>query len=238
MTTVTAILQARMSSTRLPGKVLKDVLGRPMLARQVERIRRAELVSGLVVATSTEASDDAVARLCEAEGVACFRGSLADVLERYYQCAKSVKAEHVMRLTADCPLTEPSCLDALVRAYREAGADFAATTHPRTLPKGLDAELFSFACLERTRNETRDAYDHEHVTPYMFNSGRFSVARHAYSDIDRSHLRWTVDYPEDLEFVRAVYQELYPGKPDFGMRDILALLERRPGIAEINAHLE
>ena len=143
-TRVVGILQARVSSTRLPGKVLKPILGRPMLARQIERLKRCRALDKLVVATSHGVDDDPLARLCQDEGLSCYRGSLDDVLDRYYQCALLNEADHVARLTGDCPLADPALIDSLVEFYLESGADYASNCRPPTLPDGLDAELIRF----------------------------------------------------------------------------------------------
>jgi len=235
---VVAILQARMSSTRLPGKVMKPILSRPMLARQLERLRRCAALDGLVVATSDRADDDPIAALCAEEGVACFRGSLADVLDRFTQCARKYKADHVVRLTGDCPLTDPAMVDELVRFYLEHDFDYAANCRPPTLPDGLDAEIFTAAALEEAWREARDPFEREHVVPYIIRRPeRFRMGNWVWPE-DLSGLRWTVDEPEDLAFVTRVYEALYPVKPDFGFADVLALLAEHPELADMNSRFE
>ncbi|MEE8451911.1 MAG: glycosyltransferase family protein [Thermoguttaceae bacterium] len=232
---ILAILQARLSSTRLPGKVLKPILGEPMLARQIERVRRAETLDRLIVATSVEASDDPVEQACGRIGVDCFRGSLADVLDRYYQAARQWSADHVVRLTGDCPLTDPALIDEVVAHYQRANVDYASNVLQRTFPKGLDVEALSFATLERAWREAVTSEHREHVTlfvrerPDRFTHGSFR------QEADFSHLRWTVDEPEDFEFTRRVFEELYPTNPCFDRSDVLELLRRKPELAEINA---
>lgn len=235
---VLAILQARMSSTRLPGKVLAPLLGRPMLARQMERLARCESLGLLVVATSDRPEDLPIVELCAAQGAACFRGSLDDVLDRFYQCARECSAGHVVRLTGDCPLTDPEMIDALVRFYLENDFDYASNCRPPTLPDGLDAEVFTFAALEAAWREAADPFEREHVVPYIIRRPeRFGLANWTWPR-DLSGLRWTVDEPEDLDFVRRVYEALYPGNPAFGFRDVLALLRERPELADMNARFE
>ena len=232
---VVAVLQARMSSTRLPGKVLAPILGRPMLARQLERLARCAALDALAVATSDRPDDDPVAELCAAEGVACCRGSLANVLDRFYGCAKAHAADHVVRLTGDCPLVDPAFVDILVDFYRERGAAYATYCRPPSLPDGLDAEIFSFAALEAAWREARDPFEQEHVTPFIVRRPeRFPAANWAYRE-NLSHLRWTVDEPEDFAFVTRVFEELYPANPAFAMQDVLDLLARKPELAAINA---
>ena len=231
---VLCILQARVSSTRLPGKVLKPILGEPMLARQVERIARAERVDALTVATSDEATDDGVAGLCERLGVDSYRGSLDDVLDRFYQAAHRSEPSHVMRLTGDCPLTDPAILDALVELHLAGGFDYSSNVEERTYPDGLDAEIFSRDLLARAWREATDPYEREHVTPFMRQGpgGRGRLK----DRIDRSNLRWTVDFPEDFAFASRVFEELYPSDPAFGAEDVHRLLLAHPEIAALNAN--
>lgn len=206
-----AIIQARMASTRLPNKVLADVEGRPMLARVVSRVRAARRVDDVVVATSTNPQDDAVAAFCEAEGVACFRGSESDVLDRYYQAAGSVGAELIVRITADCPLHDPAVIDAVVARFDPATTDYVSNAIERTFPDGLDTEAFSMAALERAWREAEWTSEREHVTSYIWkHPDRFRLAQ-VTQDRDLSGLRWTVDEPRDLAFVREVYRRLGDG---------------------------
>jgi spore coat polysaccharide biosynthesis protein SpsF len=232
---VLCILQARVSSTRLPGKVLKPILGEPMLARQIERVARAERVDALTVATSDRASDDAVAALCAQLRVECYRGSLDDVLDRFYRAAQPSHPSHVMRLTGDCPLTDPAILDALVELHLAGGFDYSSNVEERTYPDGLDAEIFRHDVLDRAWREATSPYDREHVTPFM-RRGESGSSRGILKDtIDRSNLRWTVDFPEDFAFASRVFEELYPGDPGFGAEDIHRLLLAHPEIAALNA---
>ena len=233
---VLCILQARVSSTRLPGKVLKPILGEPMLARQIERIARAERIDALIVATSDQATDDGVAGLCERLGVDCYRGSLDDVLDRFYQAARRPDPSHVMRLTGDCPLTDPAVLDALVELHLAGGFDYSSNVEERTYPDGLDAEIFSLDLLDRTWRDATSSYDREHVTPFMRHGepgGRRGILK---DRIDRSNLRWTVDFPEDYAFASRVFEELYPSVPGFGAEDVHRLLFAHPEIAALNAN--
>lgn len=231
---IIAVVQARMSSSRLPGKVLAPVLGRPLLAFELERAARARL-DALVVATSDEAADDPVAALAEREGLRCFRGSLGDVLDRFYRAAAPMHPEHVVRLTADCPLIDPAVVDRVVRVHLEGGYDYTSNTLRRTFPHGEDTEVMRFPALERAWREATSAYDREHVTPYLYrNAERFRLGS-VEAQEDRSQLRWTVDYAEDLEFVRAVYEALYPTRPDFSTADVIDLLAHRPELAALNA---
>jgi spore coat polysaccharide biosynthesis protein SpsF len=233
---VLCILQARASSTRLPGKVLKSILGEPMLARQIERIARAGRVDALTVATSDLASDDGVAAVCEGLGVDCYRGSLDDVLDRFYGAAQRSEPGHVMRLTGDCPLADPAILDALVELHLAGGFDYSSNVEERTYPDGLDAEVFRYDLLVRAWQEATSQYEREHVTPYMRQAGTRSRRGSLKDRVDRSNLRWTVDFPEDFAFVSRVFEELYPDDPGFGAEDVHRLLLAHPEIAALNAN--
>ena len=231
--TVVAIVQARVGSSRLPGKVLADLAGRPMLARVVERVCRAARVRDVAVATSRRPEDDAVAALCRAIGVRCVRGSERDVLDRYHDAARATGADDVARITADCPLLDPAVLDVVAEAYHGARADYACNIEPPTFPHGLDVEAVSREALERAWRNARSPEEREHVTLYIRDRrAQFrcvNVRHHA----DLSALRWTVDEPRDLAFVRAVYDHL--GDVPFGMDAVLALVAAEPAVAALNA---
>jgi len=233
-----AILQARAGSSRLPGKVLKPLLGRPMLARQIERVRRCARLDELVVATSTHASDDAIEALCRDEGVACFRGSLDDVLDRFHAAAVQHRADRVVRLTGDCPLADARLIDAVVEHLQRGGYDFVSNALEPTFPDGLDAAVFRTQLLEDAWREATLPSEREHVTLFMRRQAeRYRIGSFK-AEVDHSHLRWTVDEPADFEFVAAVYGRLYPGNPAFGFEDILKLLEREPALLEVNRGIE
>jgi spore coat polysaccharide biosynthesis protein SpsF len=234
---VVAILQARMSSTRLQGKVLMDLLGKPMLARQLERVGRARRLDGVCVATSVDASDAPIGALCKSLSVPAFRGSLQDVLDRYYQAAVPFQPEHVLRITGDCPLIDPAVIDELIEQHLAGGFDYSSNTLHPTYPDGLDAEVCRFTVLAQAWSEARLASEREHVTPFIkTRPERFRLGELRNSK-DLSALRWTVDYAEDLAMVREVYARLYPTKPDFSMQDVLDLLERNPEISALAARV-
>jgi spore coat polysaccharide biosynthesis protein SpsF len=231
-----AIIQARMGSSRLPGKVLREIAGQPMLAWVVARARRAHSLDQVTVATTSEPGDDPVEELCRAMHVPVYRGSLFDVLDRFYQAAQTFQAETVVRLTADCPLIDPSEIDHTVGEFFAAGVDFAANRLPegRTVPIGLDTEVCSFAALERAWNEAVLPFEREHVMPYLYDQpGRFRVLL-VKSSPDRGTLRWTVDTPEDLDLVRQVVAR-FPGRDDFTYAELLQLFETDPTLSTINA---
>ena len=227
-----------MSSSRLPGKVLKPLLGQPMILRQIERLRRARTLGGIVVATSVEASDDILCETCGAAGVEVVRGALDDVLDRYRHAARTVgEPAHVVRLTADCPLADWTVIDACVELHLQSGADYTSNVHPRTFPKGLDVEVMTLAALDRAWREGTDPYEREHVTPYLNrHPDRFVLANLA-QDIDRSSWRWTVDTPEDWAMVDAVYQGLYRSDDLFASAAVGAFLEANPQVAGLNGAL-
>ena len=231
---ITAIIQARMSSSRLPGKVLLPLLGQPMLARQVERTRRARELDAIVVATSTDPSDDPIAACCSSRGIAYERGSLDDVLDRYYQTALKGRPDRIVRLTADCPLIDPRVIDAVVAFAVTGRYDYASNTIESTFPDGLDVEVFTFSALETAWQEALLPSEREHVTPYLKNAPGIRRGNFR-GDKDLSHHRWTVDEPEDFALIEQVFEALYPEQPDFGLSEIIALLARRPELARLNA---
>lgn len=216
-----------MTSTRLPGKVLAPVLGAPMIERQVERLRRSRRIDQLLVATSAEPADDPLAQACDAAGIATYRGELNDVLGRFCGAmAAYPQAKAVVRLTADCPLTDWAVIDDLIDLHHREQADYSANTLPeRTFPHGLDAEVVRPSALLRANRESNDSYEREHVTPFLYRR----TDQHRIAGLTRTpslaHLRWTVDYPEDLAFVRRVYERLYPDDPAFLTEAIAALAD-------------
>lgn len=231
---VLGILQARFTSSRLPGKVLKPILGRPMLALQLERLKRARRLGGLVVATSVEASDDPLAALCAAEGVEVSRGSLDDVLDRFYRAAEPRAPELVVRLTGDCPLADPALVDRVVDELLASGADYASNSVQPTFPDGLDVEAFRFEALARAWREAKLPSEREHVTPFIHKRPEAFRVVHVKGEPDLSALRWTVDEPADFELVTRVYEALYPSKPAFTTADVLALLDAHPDWKTLN----
>lgn len=233
--TVIALLQARTSSTRLPGKVLKPLLGEPMILRQIERLRRVRSIDRLMVVTSDSPSDDALAACCVGVGVEVFRGSLDDVLDRFHSAVKDIRPQHVVRLTADCPLTDPAVIDAVIDFYRKGDYDYASNVLQPTFPDGLDVEVFRFSVLEMIAREAILPSQREHVTSFIYqHPERFRLGGLTYGK-DLSSLRWTVDEPSDLRFVEAVYGALYHDNPAFAMADVLQLLAQRPELMEINS---
>ncbi len=225
-----------MGSTRLPGKVLLDLSGVTVLARVVERLRRARLIGELVVATTTSPSDDVIVHACECLGVQTFRGDEEDVLDRYYRAALDFNAEGVVRVTSDCPLIDPEITDMVIQVFLERRPDYASNTVQKTYPRGLDTEVVAFAALERAWRQAEQPYQRSHVTAYIYeNPTQFKIVPVA-GQTDYSWQRWTLDTPEDLKFIRTVYG-LLENNGGFGWHDVLALMERHPELLEINSHV-
>lgn len=233
---VVAIIQARMGSSRLRGKSLAEIEKRPMLWHVIHRVKRATLVDKVVVATSTAAADDAIEAMCRENNISCYRGSEHDVLDRFYVAARGEKAAQLVRITADCPLIDPEVIDRVVRRFQRGDLDYASNAMVRSYPDGLDTEVFSFAALERAWHEATKSSEREHVTPYL-RSEKFRTAN-VESDATTlyQHYRWTVDEVEDLEFIRAVYRALRE-KEHFGMKDVLDLIEKNPGLEKLNSEI-
>ncbi len=235
-----AIIQARMGSSRLPGKVMLEIAGQPMLTHVVRRARQAASLDGVVVATTTDPGDDPVADYCRSHEILFYRGDPQDVLDRYYQTAKTFDAREIVRLTADCPLIDPSVIDLVVKRFRHNNVDFAANRLPppwhRTYPIGLDIEVCTFAALERAWQEADQPHQREHVTPYLYEEpDRFKILLVDHEP-DYGNHRWTVDTVEDLALVREIFARFSP-EEDFSWTAVLALLEREPSLAAINANV-
>lgn len=235
--TVAAVIQARMTSTRLPGKVLMPAAGRPMLTHQIDRVRRAANVDTVCIATTVNVEDDPVAALAEREGVAVFRGSEHDVLDRFVRAAESVGAAVAVRLTGDCPLTDPALVDAVVATFRGSNppVDYATNSFPRTWPIGLDVEVASMAALRLANEEATDTYDREHVMPFLYRQPeRFRIAGFPAPE-DLSGYRWTLDERSDYDLLVHILEALLPDNPSFGWRDVIALLDAHPEWRTLNA---
>lgn len=231
---IISILQARVSSTRLPEKVLKGLLGRPMLARQIERVRRAEMIGELIVATSGQREDDAIEALCRDVGVTCFRGSLNDVLDRFYQCARHYNPDHIVRLTGDCPLADPAIIDGVVRFHLEGDYDYTSNTLEPTWPDGIDVEVMRYRCLAEANEEAELPSEREHVSSFIYKRPERYHLGSVVQKEDNSSLRLTVDEPEDFDLVSRIYERLYPRNPAFGLDDVMNLLAGSPELIRLN----
>lgn len=231
---ITFIIQARRGSTRLPGKVLKPLLGKPMLSRELERVKRAKKADAIIVATTDKPEDDAVAKIAAEAGVKVFRGDENDVLDRYYRAAKEVGADVVVRITGDCPLHDPSVIDEVVTHFEKTDVDYALA--PTNYPEGLDTEVFRFSALETAWKEAQLPSEREHVTPFIRNHPeRFTIdAPWRSEEVNGTGMHWSVDTEPDFTFVAEVYKHLYHQNPAFGMNDVLALLAEHPELKDIN----
>ena len=253
MSRVVAIIQGRMGSSRLPGKILADIAGQPMLQRVFTRAARAHSLTQTLFATTTDPSDDPVAEYCQANGISFTRGSLYDVLDRYYQAAREARADVVVRITADCPVIDPALIDDVTRLLLSGQFDFACNRLPppwhRTYPIGLDVEACTFSALEEAWKEAAEPQHREHAMPYLYEGVElksrgpmleagvsprgFRVAL-LHNAVDYGHYRWTVDTAEDLEFIRQVYAR-FEGRDDFTWEELRDLVHREPELMEINA---
>ncbi len=275
-----AVIQARMSSSRLPGKALLEIAGKPLLQHMFDRVKKANYLDSIVLATTTDPSDNVLEQFCQKQGISCFRGSLPDVLDRCYRATAQFHAEVIVRLTADCPLIDPTLIDLTIMAFlglphlqassntTELPEHYSPATYPydfstnrlpppwkRTVPIGLDVEVCSFESLQRAWKESNQPYQREHVMPYLYEGVTFQKtsplpdpAWYLESGItprgfkiallnhtpDYGSLRWTVDTPADLEFVRQIFKH-FEGQSEFSWQDILTLLDKEPELASINA---
>lgn len=237
---VVTIVQARMTSTRLPGKVLKPVLGKPLLEYQIERLQRVKFADEIVIATTTNATDDPIVELCDRLSVPYFRGSEADVLARYHGAATAHYADVVVRVTSDCPLIDPKVIDRTIQYYLDFQDefDYVANCLKRTYPRGMDTEVFSFTALNEVFLEATAQPDREHVTPFIHRQPtRYNLGHVLYAK-DCSQYRWTVDTPEDFELIQNILEAIYPENSEFSLEDCLQLLDRHPKWSKINAHIE
>lgn len=238
---VVCIMQARTGSTRLPGKVLKNICGKTVLEHDVERLRKIRNIDEIVIATTDKENDDKIVQEALRLGVKYFRGSEDDVLSRYYYAAKEYKANVVVRVTSDCPLIDYEVSEKIIQYYLENidKYDYVSNTIERTYPRGLDTEVFSFKALEKAFNESKLQRDREHVTPYIWDNSNLFKLYYYKNDIDYSELRWTVDTEEDFQLINEIYSLLYPHmNSNFKFKDILDLYNDYPELKSINAHIE
>lgn len=233
---VIATIEARMRSTRLPGKVLLPAAGRPLLWHMIQRLRQARSVDGIVVATTIDPSCDPIEELARDADVDCFRGSEEDVLDRVLTAAKSRAADVIVETTGDSPLIDPTIVDRVVRSFFAGGVDYCSNILGWTYPRGMDAQVFPVAILEEVAGLTSDPVDHEHVSLYIYEHPERFRLRAVHSEHPEwASLRLTLDTPEDYELIRTIFEELYPVKPDFRLDDIVALVERRPELRQVNS---
>lgn len=236
-----AIIQARMGSTRLPGKILKELMGKTVLQHVIERVGQSESIDEIVIATTTHQHDDVVAEETVKCGVKCFRGSEEDVLARYYLAAKENNVDIVVRITSDCPLIDPVVTDKLVNFFKinkqyDLVTNVSSDLSKRTYPRGLDTEVFSFRALETAYNKANLQYQREHVTPFIYENS--SMIYYVKNIVDYSMYRLTLDTEEDFMLIKMIYHHLYKNNHDFHLQDIIKLFEQYPDLPKINAHIE
>jgi spore coat polysaccharide biosynthesis protein SpsF len=234
-----AIVQARMSSSRLPGKIMRPVVGKPLLELLVERLKRASRVDEVVIATTTNDGDDQVESLTQRLGIGCFRGSEQDVLDRVLGAAHATQTDVIVEITGDCPLIDFQVIDKLVDVYQANDFDYVANVLKRTYPRGLDTQVFATTALEEVARLTDDPVDHEHVSLYIYQHPERFRLHNVESGLPEEFwdLRLTVDTAEDFELIRRIYEELYPVNPAFTIQDVIGLFQRQPELRAINQHI-
>lgn len=232
---IVAIIQARMSSSRLPGKVLMPLAGKPVLEHVVNRIHACKTIAKVVVATSTDKTDDAIQAWCDKAGVSHYRGSLDDVLDRYYQTAKTYQADAIVRITADCPAIDPTIVDEVVTGFLTGEYDFYGLSGE--FPDGLDCTVFALTALERAWREARLQSEREHVGPYIENHPELFKNGGLKKFTGLSHHRWTLDEPRDYEFLQVIFAQLYREGTSFLAPEVLSLLEAEPELLDINSNI-
>lgn len=236
---IVTVIQARTSSSRLPNKILLPLAGKPLLYRMFERVEASKLKGTIVIATSNEPADDVVENLCNVFGINCYRGNLSDLLDRHYQAAKLYNAKAVIKIPSDCPIIDPQIIDKVIKFYLDNNNrfDYVSNLHPPTYPDGNDVEIMSFTALENAWNNAKKDFEREHTTPYFWeNPDKFKVGNVEWEtglDYSMTH-RFTIDYQKDYDFLKRIYDELYPENNKFTLQDILDLLERKPEIKKIN----
>ncbi|MFC1585762.1 cytidylyltransferase domain-containing protein [Fibrobacterota bacterium] len=234
---VTAIIQARMGATRLPGKIVLRILQKTVLEYVVERVNKAEKIQNVVIATTVKNDDLKIVHLASGLGVGVYCGSEEDVLDRYYQAARLFKAKHIARITADCPLIDHQVIDAVVKRYFESGADYCSNTLQPSFPDGLDVEVFNFEALHKAWENAQLLSEREHVTPYLTkNSNKFNLVNYKNRE-DLSDKRWTLDEERDYRFIKEILGGLYDKNPDFNMTDILDFLRKNKAVEDINKNI-
>lgn len=231
--------QARMESTRLPGKTMAFVMGKPLLGYFIERLRQVKKADKIVILTTTQPADDVIEDFCQNNGIDCYRGSEQDVLARYYQAAQQFHPDAIVRVTADCPLIDPDLIDQVIQQYEEAypSYDYLSNCLERTFPRGMDVEVFSFNALKKAFIEAQLPEEREHVTPYLYRHPELFRLKNVFSSKPLAGYRWTVDTSEDLHLITLILKHLYPLHPQFRLNDILELLQHHPDWNQINQNI-
>lgn len=228
-----AVIQARMGSSRLPNKVLKDLCGKPALWHVIHRVKKSKLIDEIVIATTIEKQDLKIVKFCADNGIRVFIGSEADVLDRYYQAARLFKPDNVVRITSDCPLHDSDIIDSVIEKHIKENNDYTSNTIQPTFPDGLDCEVMKYSALEKAWENAAMTSEREHVTQYLIKNDIFKKGC-LLNSVNKESERWTLDTDADYEFIRSVYSELYYKNPEFSSADIYGLLEEKPEIRKIN----
>jgi len=237
---IAAIIQARMGSTRLSGKILKTVNEKTLLEYQLERIKAVKNIDQIIVATTIKDNEQPIVELCEKLGIDYYRGSEQDVLSRYYETARKYKVDVIVRLTSDCPIIDPEIIDKVINLYlnNEGSVDYVSNTLERTYPRGLDTEVFSFEALSKAYHDAVLQRDREHVTAYFYTNPELFKLQGLKNEESCGYHRWTVDTNEDFELIRKIIESLYPINKNFRMNDVIALINKNMKWKEINEHIE
>jgi len=237
---IISTIEARMGATRLPGKVLLPVLGRPALELLIERLKRARRVDEIIVATTVNKNDEPIVKLCERLGVPFYRGSEGDVLSRVLEAAKSIGGDIIVEITGDCPLIDPEIVDQCIDLFFSGEYDYVSNILKRTYPRGLVVQVFPTAILEKAASLTKDPMDHEHVSLYIYNHPEIFRLKNVYapSELHWPELALTLDTPEDYKLIKEVFERLYVKNPNFLTKDVIELFLRNPELAEINSHIQ
>ncbi|MFH1832146.1 MAG: glycosyltransferase family protein [bacterium] len=237
---IVIIVQARMNSTRLPGKVLKKVHGKTLLEYQIDRLKHVRKAHKIVVATTNNNADNKIVMLCKDLNIECFRGDEHNVLSRYYNTAKAHHADTVVRITSDCTIIDPAVIDHVISHYIDKfpAYDYVSNSLTRTYPRGMDTEVFSFKALEKAFLHAKEQSELEHVTPYIYKNPEIFKLSNVSCEQDNSYHRWTVDTPEDFTLISNILENVYPTKHNFTMQDVLAYLDTHEDLFFINSHIE
>jgi spore coat polysaccharide biosynthesis protein SpsF len=236
---ISAVIQARMGSSRLPGKIMKEINGKTLLEYQIERVKRSEYIDEILIATTNEPIDGEIEVFCKKHKLSYYRGSENDVLTRYYEATLQYPTDIVVRLTSDCPLIDPNVIDSVIKQYldNKNSVDYVSNTLERTFPRGMDVEVFSDKVLTEINQLAKQLHEREHVTPYIYLSGKYNIQQ-VITQEDNSELRWTVDTQEDFTLISEIITRIYPSKPTFTLKDLISLIKKQPELREINNHIE
>lgn len=237
---IVATIEARMASSRLPGKILKEAVEKPLLELMVERVRRSKWLNEVVVATTVESPDDVTEQACREMGVKCYRGSNDDVLERVLKAAQAHGADLIVELTGDCPLIDPVEMDKVIQYYLDNSFDYVSNFRDRLFPRGTETQVFSVKVLEDVARRTQDSADHEHVSLFIYEHPEIYKLGGVSAEplYNRPDLRLTVDTPQDYELVKTVFEKLYPGNSQFTLKDIIQLLDSEPALKALNQQIQ